>query len=419
MTDVDVAHDVRVMFTSSADATVRAKTIAFRFDRTKRSKLVRATTTGTTGHMTRLTRVEDGDGRVSRACDTCLIEIHGVRFTRSIEPRLTKIVDAREVAQRQLGTLAERGAAVQLRFGNARDDDGRGTCEVLDGALTIDPLHPAMEACASAMCEVVAEGARSLGTRAASVGKNPEVWTPRKLEEGDEGYEKGKTKYEFAWSGEGKFAEEFGRYRGLQSEAEPLVRKIAERDRRVAALHLRIAHLEEIRRGLEVGSCGVIPEDCFTRRVVDADLIDRLHEGLTLTSQVTGESYNVRECGVYFDDLEDCEAEDLKSKITETQGQLALAQAVLRAMHEELQERVRWDSHESGVETRDVLENGVRREHMERLLGRGATKADVEASLKLPDRIRAKLVGGYDVDRCRKTGKYIAATADRGPARLE
>ena len=117
--------------------------------------------------------------------------------------------------------------------------------------------------------------------------------------------------------------------------------------------------------------------------------------------------------------MEDCDAEDLKSKITETQGQLALAQAVLRAMHEELQERVRWDSHESGVETRDVLENGVRREHMERLLGRGATKADVEASLKLPDRIRAKLVGGYDVDRCRKTGKYIAATADRGPARLE
>ena len=51
-------------------------------------------------------------------------------------------------------------------------------------------------------------------------------------------------------------------------------------------------------------------------------------------------------------------------------------------------------------------------------LYRPVTEADVEASLKLPDRIRAKLVGGYDVDRCRKTGKYIAATADRARRRV-
>lgn len=81
---------------------------------------------------------------------------------------------------------------------------------MLDGVLMIDLLYLVMEVCVSVMCEVVVEGARSFGTCVVSVGKNFEVWTLWKLEEGDEGYEKGKIKYEFVWSGEGKFVEEFG-----------------------------------------------------------------------------------------------------------------------------------------------------------------------------------------------------------------
>jgi hypothetical protein len=83
-------------------------------------------------------------------------------------------------------------------------------------------------------------------------------------------------------------------------------------------------------------------------------------------------------------------------------------------MFDDVRERIEWDNIESGVETRDVLENGVRRKHMEKLLGREVTKADVEASMKIPAKVRAKLVGGYDVEASRRTGKYITDVAARG-----
>ena len=80
----------------------------------------------------------------------------------------------------------------------------------------------------------------------------------------------------------------------------------------------------------------------------------------------------------------------------------------MASIREELVSRVAWDEYESGVETRDVLENGVRRADMERLLGRGVTKADVDASMKMPERARAEIVGAYDVEASRRAGRYIA-----------
>jgi hypothetical protein len=69
------------------------------------------------------------------------------------------------------------------------------------------------------------------------------------------------------------------------------------------------------------------------------------------------------------------------------------------------------------VETRDMLENGVRRADMERLLGRPATKRDVEDSMCIPDKLRAKLIAGYDVEKSRERGRYIGASSV-SPARL-
>lgn len=182
---------------------------------------------------------------------------------------------------------------------------------------------------------------------------------------------------------------------------------------------MRITNLEIIQRGLREGVAGVIAEDSFTRRVVDAELVDEIHAKLALQNDVTGEIFNLaRDCGVYFDDIEGCDASEIEQKAAETYTQLEICRTILSAMSAELQERVMWENYESGVETRDVLENGVRREHMEYLLGRPATKADVDASLRLPDRLRSKLVGGYDVERSKAHGKYIAAARSGSHALL-
>jgi hypothetical protein len=70
-----------------------------------------------------------------------------------------------------------------------------------------------------------------------------------------------------------------------------------------------------------------------------------------------------------------------------------------------IRERGLWDAHESGVETRDVLENGLRRFDMERALGRPASKQDIDASMAIPAAERARVVAGLDVEKARLTGR--------------
>ena len=41
---------------------------------------------------------------------------------------------------------------------------------------------------------------------------------------------------------------------------------------------------------------------------------------------------------------------------------------------------------------------------MERMLGRMVTKVDVDASLKIPDADRMRIVGGHDVEQSRLSG---------------
>ena len=403
---MSTGHDVRVTFSCSTDASL-TRTVAFRVDASRKPQQVRARDGADAGWRRHLTLVERSRGaRVSRRCDRASVQIRGVTFERVVAPALAQLRDARETTQRQLGALAD-GIAAQVRFGQAMDEDD--ACEVLDGAVTIDPLHPSMEACADALGELLLESTRALGSRVASAGKNPEVWKPRTFAEGDSGYVPGKDTYEHPWTPH-KFASDLAAYRGMESEVNSFVRKMEAQERHCTALEMRILYLTRVKQGLDAGALGVIAEDSLTRRIVDAKLVDELHATLKFRKERTGEEFYVaRDCGVYFDDCEGCDAAQIELRTLETAGQLELSKIVLASMHNELQQRWEWDTFESGVETRDVLENGVRRAHMERLLGRPATRADVDASLKLPERVRAKIVGGYDVERSKQAGKYISA----------
>jgi len=95
-----------------------------------------------------------------------------------------------------------------------------------------------------------------------------------------------------------------------------------------------------------------------------------------------------------MDECENQPISGLKKILAKTRDSLQLATQIQKCTLRDAHLRHNWDTYESNVETRDVLENGIRREDMERLLGREATKQDVEASMRIPLRERAKIVGG-------------------------
>ena len=115
-------------------------------------------------------------------------------------------------------------------------------------------------------------------------------------------------------------------------------------------------------------------------------------------------------------ELEGLGAEDLVRRVDAAESSRRMAMKAADALEGEIRERFSWETRESGVETRDVLENGARRADMERLLGRPATKADVDASMRIPAPERLRIVGGVDVERARRTGRdeYVARLAETG-----
>ena len=106
-----------------------------------------------------------------------------------------------------------------------------------------------------------------------------------------------------------------------------------------------------------------------------------------------------------LDDLEGLDADGLAGEARSARARAEALTRMVRDLEHEIRDRGRWDAHESGVETRDVLENGLRRADMERALGRPATKNDVEASMAIPAAERARVVAGVDVRKARLTGR--------------
>ena len=414
---------VTVTFTSStasspspSSSPTPARVIALAPDARKPARVVRADGSSDIGHRTWLALTSDACARISRtAHDVIAVRVNDVEFRAApLAPALPARAHADEIVQRQCGSLRARGVCVQLRFG--RYDAESDTYAVMDGAVTIDATHPAMEALAAALGEIAEEGARAMWARAASVGKNPDVWLPRELSKDDKGYVAGARVREYDWRGKerqeralAKLKDDFGAYVPTRSEAAPMGEKMAERDRFAAALAAKLEILRGVRDGL-ASDCDAVQMP----RVVCGDTIRQLYETCVITNSHTGERVGVRECGVYLDDIEGCNIDEIDVVIERTRQELDVTQHVLRSMFDDVRERIEWDNIESGVETRDVLENGIRRKHMEKLLGREATKADVEASMKIPAKVRAKLVGGCDVEASRRTGKYITDVAARG-----
>ena len=355
--------------------------------------------------------------------------------------------------ERALGSLRALGVAVQLRFApssrvdrgvrNARRDDVDSedererdatrpvpaTCfRLLDGAITFDDARAIGRAAAASAGRVALPLAKDelLAAReppAPRAGRSPDVWDPEPAQDAEDDATLTTRARRRA-----EMLHETPRWAGTETACAPLLarREARLRDilgadaRRDCALEmasrLRLAKLEaadsetpkppptvteslidavrsSVRGSVSFGSAGV--DDGMRARVSPE----------ALQARRAAELRALEDALDALDDLEGLDVEGLASEAREARARAEALTRVVRDLEREIGERGRWDAHESGVETRDVLENGLRRADMERALGRPATKNDVEASMAIPAAERARVVAGVDVRKARLTGR--------------
>ena len=367
--------------------------------------------------------------------------------------------------ERQIGTLRADGVAVQLRFAPTRasaaaaaageKNPGGGEASgaapgplayrLLDAALTADDRSPDGRAALAAINRAIRlEGPAEAAGSPARIGRSKDLWEPQPYAPEDDGYDAsdpGKLKYD----SRGKELHERRMREDVERENQAWARSRETRDPLLD--RLETAQNEAARCAAERDAATV------AARRLDKDARDRLErtqnkglpgeepgasssEGVFLTAELLSEARDVvRRGGISYgsmcpggdahvfdprfflaDVAVDAEtgggvtASRLREVAAERDRLLARAVEAMKGLELEIRDRRTWDHFESGVETRDVLENGVRRVDMERMLGRPATKADVEASMAIPAEERLRIVGGVDVDRAKITGRdeYVA-----------
>lgn len=375
--------------------------------------------------------------------------------------------------ERQLGSLRRDGVVVQLRFvavpapvhPHAPTPSGPLTdvendtevspdrsspsnaiaYRILDAAFTADHLSTRGRAIFAAVGDVAAVAARDaliVPPPAPRAGRSPETWEPRPLEPNAPGYDP-KQPGKLAYDSRGeKRCEELLRDIRLDTRArkDPCaslrIRANARRRDAAAAETLR-ARLVELRRrilrragtGTGTGTGTGFESVIVTRALVEdvwrcvpgiqgARPRPRHPRAASLApdaraSPSSDDDDSVEDAAT---ELEGLGAEDLVRRVDAAESARRMAMKAADALEGEIRERFSWETRESGVETRDVLENGARRADMERLLGRPATKADVDASMRIPAPERLRIVGGVDVERARRTGRdeYVARLAETG-----
>ena len=89
----------------------------------------------------------------------------------------------------------------------------------------------------------------------------------------------------------------------------------------------------------------------------------------------------------------------LASELEDARLKAARAHDAIHYLEADVVASRRWAGYESGRETRDVLENGIRRADMEARFGRPVTLADVTASMSIPIALRPRLIGAAGKER--------------------
>ena len=365
---------------------------------------------------------------------------NGVTIESNIIPELPDVFDGGESFSRQFGTLKQHGLALQVRFKPARHDfilnddmnadtnkltvgRSRTVYEIVDGAITVDKMSLA----ASVTTSKIAEAAKPFfvgdkfaiggGEETPRIGKSPEIWSFQSKEVGDQDYDRSNPEQiradargqERCEEISKEYEEETRHWMGTKNHLRGQLMKMHDIDKKVAALEGKLKAVTRFIVDLEDLQNLIHDREQHHNNhhkeqlVVTSEMISIVEEEMQITQRVqpnsannntSSESFKLSDLGVYIDECENEPIQGLKKILSKTRETLALAREVQKSAIKDMHVRQRWDNYESNCETRDVLENGVRRSNMERLLGREATKADIDLSMKLPLRERAMIVGG-------------------------
>ena len=346
--------------------------------------------------------------------------------------------------ERALGSLRALGVVVQLRFApssfvtppsvkNSAFESANATPPVpatsfrlLDGAITFDDDRAIGRAALASAARVALPLPRDvlLAERkppAPRAGRSPDVWDPEPAQDAENDATLATRARRRA-----EMLRDAPRWAGTETACAPLLARREARLRDILGADVRrdcaLEMASQLRLAKLEAADPAAPPPAVTESLIDAvraSVRGSVSFGASgsdagLAPRASPETAEARRAAELraledaldaLDDLEGLDADGLAGEARLARARAEALTRMVRDLEREIRDRGRWDTHESGVETRDVLENGLRRADMERALGRPATKNDVEASMAIPAAERARVVAGVDVRKARLTGR--------------
>ena len=342
--------------------------------------------------------------------------------------------------ERALGSLRALGVVVQLRFAPSSFENSNSAFEsanatppvpatsfrLLDGAITFDDDRAIGRAALASAARVALPLPRDvlLAERkppAPRAGRSPDVWDPEPAQDAEDDATLTTRARRRA-----EMLRDAPRWAGTETACAPLLARREARLRDILGADVRrdcaLEMASQLRLAKLEAADPAAPPPAVTESLIDAvraSVRGSVSFGASgsdagLAPRASPETAEARRAAELraledaldaLDDLEGLDADGLAGEARSARARAEALTRMVRDLELEIRDRGRWDAHESGVETRDVLENGLRRADMERALGRPATKNDVEASMAIPAAERARVVAGVDVRKARLTGR--------------
>ena len=342
--------------------------------------------------------------------------------------------------ERALGSLRALGVVVQLRFAPSSFENSNSAFEsanatppvpatsfrLLDGAITFDDDRAIGRAALASAARVALPLPRDvlLAERkppAPRAGRSPDVWDPEPAQDAEDDATLTTRARRRA-----EMLRDAPRWAGTETACAPLLARREARLRDILGADVRrdcaLEMASQLRLAKLEAADPAAPPPAVTESLIDAvraSVRGSVSFGASgsdagLAQRASPETAEARRAAELraledaldaLDDLEGLDADGLAGEARSARARAEALTRMVRDLELEIRDRGRWDAHESGVETRDVLENGLRRADMERALGRPATKNDVEASMAIPAAERARVVAGVDVRKARLTGR--------------
>ena len=342
--------------------------------------------------------------------------------------------------ERALGSLRALGVVVQLRFAPSSFENSNSAFEsanatppvpatsfrLLDGAITFDDDRAIGRAALASAARVALPLPRDvlLAERkppAPRAGRSPDVWDPEPAQDAEDDATLTTRARRRA-----EMLRDAPRWAGTETACAPLLARREARLRDILGADVRrdcaLEMASQLRLAKLEAADPAAPPPAVTESLIDAvraSVRGSVSFGASgsdagLAPRASPETAEARRAAELraledaldaLDDLEGLDADGLAGEARLARARAEALTRMVRDLEREIRDRGRWDTHESGVETRDVLENGLRRADMERALGRPATKNDVEASMAIPAAERARVVAGVDVRKARLTGR--------------